>query len=393
MKEMTKRERMMMALSGKVADRIPVAPDMSFMIPCKMQNKPFYEVLLYGNPSLSAAYIEAVKYYDIDAWFTYGYIEMQYKTDFSYNSSVEKDNEGKPVLFEKYDTPKGALTKRTVYPIYDCDTPIEKLIKDFEEDFPKYKYLLTEPIGYNNDYFNWQKKELGDLGIMCVGLFPPGMQIFNNIFDGNVQAAIYAYYDNKELFDELCYLYEKQMFKQLEFILENKPDSILTGGSGSITLQSPELFDELSFPSIQKITRLCKEAGVISGIHSCGREMHIVERCANETDLNYINPLEIAPMGDSDLATAKKLYGDKIALMGNLHTTQVMLFGGVKDVRRESLKAILAAGEGGGFVLSTGDQCGRDTPEENIKEMVSVCKEFGTYPLNIDKISEELKKL
>ena len=71
--------------------------------------------------------------------------------------------------------------------------------------------------------------------------------------------------------------------------------------------------------------------------------------------------------------------------MGNLHTTDVMLRGSVRDVRRESLKAIRAAGENGGFILSTGDQCGRDTPDENLREMVRVGEEFGAYPLDMDR--------
>jgi uroporphyrinogen decarboxylase len=79
--------------------------------------------------------------------------------------------------------------------------------------------------------------------------------------------------------------------------------------------------------------------------------------------------------------------------MGNLHTTNTMLQGTVKDIRRESLKAIKDAGVGGGFVLSTGDQCGRDTPDENILEMVRVCKEFGKYPLNIEAVNETLETL
>jgi len=65
----------------------------------------------------------------------------------------------------------------------------------------------------------------------------------------------------------------------------------------------------------------------------------------------------------------------------------------VKEVRLESLKAIRAAGEGGGFILSTGDQCGRDTPDENIFEMVNVAKEFGTYPLDMGAIEREIAKL
>ncbi len=122
---------------------------------------------------------------------------------------------------------------------------------------------------------------------------------------------------------------------------------------------------------------------MLCGIHSC----------AIETDLDYVNPLEIPPMGDCDLAEIKAKFGHKLALMGNLHTTQTMLLGSVSDVRREALKAIRAAGQEGGFVLSTGDQCGRDTPFENIFEIVKVAREFGTYPLDMDKINDELRRL
>jgi uroporphyrinogen decarboxylase len=115
--------------------------------------------------------------------------------------------------------------------------------------------------------------------------------------------------------------------------------------------------------------------------------------CAEETDLSSINPLEVAPMGDCDLGEIKRRFGKKLGLMGNLHTTEVMLRGSVKDVRRESLKAIRAAGEGGGFILSTGDQCGRDTPDANIRAMVEVANEFGRYPLDLSAIAREIARL
>lgn len=391
--EMTKRERMITTLSNKEADRIPVAPDISCMIPCKLTGKHFYDVLLYSNPPLWKAYIDALDYYDFDGWFIYGSLQWKCDYEISQKTYEERDSHGRHVFVQEIDTPKGVLRQKTVYPDYDCETPIEKLIKNFKEDFPKIKYLFPEITGFDDSLFQIQKKELGEKGIMALAAFPPGFATLLYYFEGNVEAMTYAYYDEPELFKEFCDITEKDQLKKLEMILEVKPDSLLTGGSGSITLASPELFDELSLPGLKKITRMCKEAGVISGVHSCGKEMHVIKRCAEETDLNYINPLEIEPMGDSDLATAKKLYGNKLALMGNLHTTEIMLKGSVTDVRRESLKAILDAGVGGGFVLSTGDQVGRDTPEENIREMINTCKEFGTYPLNIDAIKSEKEKL
>lgn len=228
--------------------------------------------------------------------------------------------------------------------------------------------------------------------MICCFICPPGLQIWAGSIMP-MEELTYAYYDYPEIFEELTYLNDRLAVQQTEMAIDAGVESILTGGSGSITLQSPDLFRKLTLPTIKKITKMCKEAGIISGVHSCGKEHFVIETCANETDLNYINPIEIPPMGDCALSEVKKNFGDKLALMGNLHTTNVMLRGSVQDVRRESLKAIRDAGAGGGFVLSTGDQCGRDTPFENIYEMVNVCKEFGNYPLDMDKITEEIKRL
>ena len=70
-----------------------------------------------------------------------------------------------------------------------------------------------------------------------------------------------------------------------------------------------------------------------------------------------------------------------------------MLLGTPDDVEAESLKAIRDAGQGGGFILSTGDQCGRDTPDENLHAMVGAAREFGQYPLDIGRIEAEIERL
>jgi uroporphyrinogen decarboxylase len=65
--------------------------------------------------------------------------------------------------------------------------------------------------------------------------------------------------------------------------------------------------------------------------------------------------------------------------MGNLHTTEHMLHGTPEVVARESRWCLDVAAEGGGFILSTGDQCGRDTPDENILAMVETARTHGVY--------------
>ena len=390
MEEMTGRERIMTALRNKQPDRVPATPDISIMIPCRLTGKPFFEVEVFEDPSLTLAYIHAVKYFGIDGWMFNGTLNFKLKSDVRTEKAIIHRDQEKCIVRTITHTPDGDLTETTVSPWDNPSTVTEKQVKDFKEDFKKIRHLYSGVSAYDASTYHQQKKEMGEHGMICVYIGVPGFQNFVPMFNGNLEALTYAYYDYPELFEELVELFERHELQKLDMALDAGVESILTGGSGSITMQSPELFRKLSLPSLKKITRRCKEAGVICGIHSCGKERYLVEACANETDLDYVNPLEIPPMGDCDLAECKQNYGHKLALMGNLHTTGVMLCGSPVDVRRESLKAILAAGTNGGFVLSTGDQCGRDTQFENIIEMVKVAKEFGVYPLDVERIKAEI---
>jgi uroporphyrinogen decarboxylase len=69
----------------------------------------------------------------------------------------------------------------------------------------------------------------------------------------------------------------------------------------------------------------------------------------------------------------------RLAFIGNLHTPDVVLNGTPEIIQRKAIEAMQAAGYGGGFILSTGDQCGRDTPDENVFSIVQAAKQYGRY--------------
>ena len=161
--------------------------------------------------------------------------------------------------------------------------------------------------------------------------------------------------------------------------MDVRPDFLCVGGSGSLIFQTVPIFRQLAFPAVRRALELATAAGFPTHVHSCGPEKALVKIFAEETRLTVIDPLEIAPMGNCDLAELKRLYGDRLVLKGNLHTSEVMLFSTPADVRAASQKAIDAAAAGGGFILSTGDQCGRDTPDENLFAMIETARTYGRY--------------
>ena len=212
---------------------------------------------------------------------------------------------------------------------------------------------------------------MGEDGVVGMGVGLPGL--------GKEPTSTYEYYDHRERVVERCERHRQSALRRLEAILELRPDFVLVGISGHMIWNPEPIFRELSLPTLRDATRMCKEAGIPSQIHCCGPERDLVRLAATETDLDSINPLEIPPMGDCHLAELKRDYGGRISLMGNLHTTDVMLRGTPDDVRRAAGQAIDDAGAGGGFILSTGDQCGRDTPDANLRAMIEVARDYGRY--------------
>ncbi len=392
---MTSRQRMMAACRGEPLDRIPVAPDMSNYLPCKYANKPFWEIYFNEEPALWVAYINLIKQLGVDGWFTYGKMQFELESGFSYEyaSTILKQPEYR-TRTRIIHTLDGDLDETVRVGIHEPPVLVKKMVENLEKDYKKLRHLFAKPVSYDLTLLLEQKKMLGEHGMLCVNISTPSFPVYLNYFNGSLEALTYSYFDYPEIFDELVELHHRQSVAMMDMIADSGVvDSILFGLSGGITLQSPDIFDRITFPTIKKVAAMSREAGMISGLHSCGKEYHIIKRCAEETSLDYINPLEVAPMGDCDLDAIARQFGHKITLMGNLHTIGVMLMGSKDDVKRESLKAIRNAGQGGRFILSTGDQCGYATPEENIIMMLDTVEEFGNYPLDFNAIDAALQDL
>ena len=394
METMSPKERFMIAMTNGVPDRVPVTPDISNMIPARRTGLPFWELYYFNEPPVWQAYIDAAKHFGIDGWFIYGDMQWQWPGDRHETiESLEKEAD-RWVIRYRCRIDDVNYQREDTYFIADPPTWTHKPVQNIVKDWKVIEKLLAPPVGYNPSLLHQQRAALGDSGAFGIHIGYPGFHNWFAFIGANgIDEQSYTYYDRHDLIEEMREMQEKQSMVQMEMALHERPDFIILGGSGTITLQSPKIARELSLPTIKKLTAMARQAGVPTLLHSCGKERILVKWLAEETDLNCVNPLEVPPQGDCSLAEMKDTYGKKLALMGNLHTTDVMRYGSTQDVKRASLQAILDAGKDGGFILSTGDQCGRDTPDENLFTMVETTRTFGQYPLDIERIRDELRNL
>ncbi|MGE5529970.1 MAG: uroporphyrinogen decarboxylase family protein [Patescibacteria group bacterium] len=370
------KERMLIAMRNGVPDRVPVTPDISNMIPAKLTGRPFWDVYHRQDPPLWRAYLAAVRRYGIDGWFWYVGLGPSKAERRSYREEIVARTEDSYTVRTYCRTPAGELWQETVYRRDNPPAVTRKYIKDLRRDFKHLPFFFPDPAQSDDAEFQEAKKAAGDDAAVGFWINYPALMF--DLRDGQ-ENCYYDYYDHHDLLKEWEEMWDAWAVRYTERALDAKPDFIQTGHSGTLTLQSPEIFRDIGLRTLQKITRLCRQAGVPTMLHSCGKEAELVRICAEETDLCAINPLEPAPMGDCDLGEIKRLYGRRLALMGNVGTTTPMLTGTPDEVEAEVRRCLAQAAEGGGFILSTADQCGRDTPEENLRRFVDAGRKYGRY--------------
>ncbi len=87
-------------------------------------------------------------------------------------------------------------------------------------------------------------------------------------------------------------------------------------------------------------------------VHTCGS---IGDRIGAMAEVGYdgIDTMDPPPLGNTDIAKAKRDFGDRLFLKGNLDPVNILLNGSEDAIRGRATELIKTAGEGGGYILST----------------------------------------
>jgi hypothetical protein len=146
-------------------------------------------------------------------------------------------------------------------------------------------------------------------------------------------------------------------------------------GSGFI---SPRFYRKFVAPYEGRIAKAVRGLGIPAYVHTCGAIGDRLEMMA-ETGFSGIECLDPPPLGNVELAEAKRRVGDRVFLKGNIDPVHVLLGGTIEKVREDAKLRLQAGKPGGNYILSTACSVAPHTPRENVQVLADVAEEFGTY--------------
>lgn len=141
------------------------------------------------------------------------------------------------------------------------------------------------------------------------------------------------------------------------------------------TMISPAQLRRFVFPWHKRLTEYAHSKGKLVILHACGNLREVMEDLIEDVGIDAKHSFED---GIQPVADFKRLYGDRIAVLGGIDV-HVLASGTVDEVKRYTRQVIEATAPGGGWALGSGNSVANYIPIENFLAMLEVGRECGVY--------------
>jgi len=261
--------------------------------------------------------------------------------------------------------------------------PAEHPIKS-EADLDKYVPPEAETDYRMDNLRRAVKRFKGERAIVFIGHetfeFSHYLRGMNNLF--------MDYVTNPGLVRRLSEIIMKYKRRVLEMAAEEGADVLLTGDDYAHrkgTMMSPEHFKEFVLPYLQAAVDVAKAKKVPFIKHTDGKVWKIIDMIV-DSGLDGLDPLE--PIADMDIGKVKEMYGDRIALAGNIDCGELLSHGTTEEVAEAVKETIAKAAPGGGYILASSNSIHPAVRPENYRAMVEAARKYGRYPLDEKMVKE-----
>lgn len=340
--EVTSRERLFLALSGQVPDRVPIST----------YELVGYNSLAWENNDPSYARLMQVIREKTDCicmWNPSSNITF-FESSYPADVELEEWREGNATFCRRtLHTPKGDLTQTTkildnVHTVWQ----IEHWCKNIE-DVNRALAIPYEPVSYDASDFPRIKAEVGENGIIMTSIADP-LWLAADLMDFG-EYTIWALTETKHFARTVQIMHERHMENLKRMLEVNVVDLYRICGPEYATppFLLPEFFARFVTPYVSEMVSLIHRKEAKVRLHCHGRIAKVLDMIL-ETGADAIDPCEAPPDGDITLAELKKRVNNRMSVFGNIQL-KVLEHGTAPEVEIAVRECIASAKKGGGYVI------------------------------------------
>ena len=141
---------------------------------------------------------------------------------------------------------------------------------------------------------------------------------------------------------------------------------------------APAMYREFVVPYERRVTDAVKACGVPIYTHTCGFLGDRLELMV-ETGTMGIDTLDPPPLGNVELADAKRRIGDKLFIKGNMNPVALLGYTTEDEVIAEASERIQIGKPGGGYILSTACSVAPRVEPWKLELLVPLAERLGRY--------------
>lgn len=141
---------------------------------------------------------------------------------------------------------------------------------------------------------------------------------------------------------------------------------------------SPGMYAEFVVPFERQVAEAVKAEGVPVYTHTCGRIGDRLEEMASSGTMG-IDTLDPPPLGNVELADAKRLVGKRLFLKGNMNPVSLLKFTTPEEVIAEAGGRIHVGMPGSGYILSTACSVAPHVEPWKLELLTPLAEKIGRY--------------
>jgi uroporphyrinogen-III decarboxylase len=214
-------------------------------------------------------------------------------------------------------------------------------------------------------------RQYGDEVFVCVNVGAPGVQCLSTY-----ERSMIALYDYPEGVKRLVQSrYQEALEWAKAFSTVGVHGWLISEDVAGADTISPRMYEEMLYPSdvwfFEQVARL----GMVSMVYFCGDVRPLIPLIRESGAKALLIEDNRKTFSFDVVAITRQLQG-KVALFGNIDTTELMLYGKPAEVE-DAVRQQLRAAEHGPFVVANGSPLAPGTPPENVDAMIRAARKYG----------------